>query len=136
MHLVGKRPQSIVDTLRAAERQLDKEDEKLALTADALRGAAAKAGKRATKKLLRRIDPIFSGAGYDPQDAKVIFDPVTYVLFDGMSEGNVNSIVLLAGPAENKRTENLQSSIKQAIKKGNMEFKTLHVSNDGQVLTR
>jgi predicted Holliday junction resolvase-like endonuclease len=136
VHLVGKRPQSIVDTLRTAERKLDKEDEKLSLIEDALRDAAAKAGKKATKKRLKRIDTIFSGAGYDPQDVKVIFDPVMYVLFDGMSEGNVSSIVLLARQAENKVTEDLQSSIKQAIKKGNIEFKTLHVSNDGQVLTR
>jgi hypothetical protein len=32
---------------------------------------------------LRKIDPIFRGAGFDMQDVRVVFNPVTYVVFDG-----------------------------------------------------
>ena len=48
---------------------------------------------------------MFSGAGYDPQDVKVIFDPVTYVIFHGMSGNNLEEIVLMANPPEDGATE-------------------------------
>jgi predicted Holliday junction resolvase-like endonuclease len=38
----------------------------------------------------------FSGSGYDPHDVKVIFDPVAYVAFNGMSLEHLREIVLLA----------------------------------------
>src|SRR5438045_3787825 len=39
-----------------------------------------------------RSIPVFSGSGYDPQDVKVMFDPVTYVVFHGMSQGDVTEV--------------------------------------------
>jgi predicted Holliday junction resolvase-like endonuclease len=94
------------------------------------------AGLRTAKKLLKKIDPVFSGAGYDPQDVKVIFDPVTYVVFNGMSRRKLRDILLLAKPPENIATERLHSSIQGAIQKGNLEFKTLRVDDEGTVAQR
>lgn len=135
-YLLGKQPHSVLDLLRAQERRLDKAEEDLDLLETALREKAAKAGLRATKKLLKKIDPVFSGAGYDPQDVKVLFDPVTYVVFKGMSAGEVSEVALLARPPCDAQTETLQRSIEHAITSGNMDFKTLHVDNEGQVTSR
>jgi predicted Holliday junction resolvase-like endonuclease len=98
-----------------------------------LRERAVRAGLRATKRLLRKIDPVFSGAGYDPQDVKVIFNPVTYVVFQGMSQGKLQSIQLLARSAQNGATEHIQSSIEQVINRGNVEFRTLRVDTRGTI---
>jgi predicted Holliday junction resolvase-like endonuclease len=136
VHLDGERPTSIIDMLRAAERRLDRDEEMLLMIEDELRRKAAEAGKRIARKSLKRIDPVFSGAGYDPQDVKVIFDPVPYVLFDGMCERNLKQIVFVANPPEDGAAEEIQSSLIRVIDKGNIEFKTLHVSDDGQVLPR
>jgi len=103
VHLDGKRPHTIVDILKAAERKLERDEEKLSMIERELRERAAMAGLRITKKLLKKINPLFSGAGYDPQDVKVIFDPVTYVIFDGMSNNNLQEIVLLANPRATSR---------------------------------
>jgi predicted Holliday junction resolvase-like endonuclease len=132
-YLSGKQPHSIVDRLRAAERRLDREEEKLAEIETVLREKAATAGLRTAKRLLKKIDPIFSGAGYDPHDVKVIFDPVTYVVFNGMSKGNIRDIVLLAEHPENLSTERLYTSIEKTISRGDVEFKTLHVDDAGKV---
>src|SRR5438046_1595160 len=94
-YLSGKQPRSIVDQLRAAERRLECQEERLDLIESALREKAAAAGLRTAKRLLKKIDPVFSGAGYDPHDVKVIFDPVTYVVFNGMSRRRLRDIVLL-----------------------------------------
>ena len=93
----------------------------------------ARAGLQATKRLLRKIDPVFSGAGYDPQDVKVIFNPVTYVVFDGMSQRNLSKIELLVRSAQNRAAERVQNSIEQAINRGNVEFRTLRIDNTGSV---
>lgn len=132
----GKQAHSVVDDLRAAESRLDRAEERLDEIENALREAAAKQGLRATKRALRRIDPLFSGAGYDPQDVRVIFDPVTYVVFNGMGKGRLRDIVLLATPPESSAVEREQKSIEDAVKKGNFEFKTLHVAKDGSVAAR
>jgi predicted Holliday junction resolvase-like endonuclease len=79
---------------------LDDEEQKLANIEASLREKAAAAGLRTAKKLLKKIDPVFSGGGYDPHDVKVIFDPVPYVVFSGMSRGQIRDIVLLARPPE------------------------------------
>lgn len=135
-YLHGKRPASDVDRLRAAEQRLDRADERLDEIEDDLRRAAASAGLRTAKKLLKKIDPTFSGAGYDPQDVKVIFNPVTYVVFNGMAKSNVAEILLLAKPAEDRATEKVHKSIDATIRKGNIEFKTLHVDHEGKVVSR
>lgn len=135
-YLVGKQPHSVVDRLRAAERRLEQEEDALDEIEAFLREKAAAAGLRTAKKLLKKIDPVFSGAGYDPHDVKVIFDPVTYVVFNGMSRGGLRDVVLLAKPPESAAAERLQSSIAMAIHNGNVEFKTLHVDNDGKVASR
>jgi predicted Holliday junction resolvase-like endonuclease len=124
-YLAGEQPKSIVDALRSAERRLDRAEEELSAIEGALRESAAKAGLRTTKKLLKKIDPVFTGAGYDPQDVKVIFDPVTYVIFDGLAKDNIRKVALLATPAEDTATERVHRSIDQAVKSGNFAFKTL-----------
>lgn len=131
--LVGKRPSSIVDRLRLAERRIEEQQEALMLIESELREKAAKAGLRATKKLLKKIDPVFSGSGYDPQDVKVIFSPVTYVVFDGLSSANVEKIKLLAHRPQDAATEKIQRSIERTIQNGNFEFRVLRVNNEGQV---
>jgi len=98
-----------------------------------LRKTAARVGLKATKRLLRKIDPVFSGAGYDPQDVKVLFNPITYVVFDGMSQRNLRNIQLLARPPENSAMERIQNSIEQAIRRGKVEFRTLRVDDRGRI---
>jgi len=125
-----------VDTLRAAEEKLNRVDARLDELENGLREEAAKAGLRTAKKLLMKIDPVFSGAGYDPQDVKVIFNPVNYVVFNGMAENRLDQILLLAKPPDDKATERVHTSIAAAIKKGNIEFRTLHVDHEGKVVSR
>jgi predicted Holliday junction resolvase-like endonuclease len=135
-YLAGKQPSSIVDALRAEENRLERAEQKLGEMESALREMAAKAGLRAAKKVLKKIDPVFSGAGYNPHDVKVIFDPVTYVVFHGQGSGRLREIVLLAKPATTQAGERLQGSIEAAVRNGNFEFRTLHVDKDGKVDAR
>lgn len=125
IYMDGNRQRSFVDTLRVEERRLEEQEQLLDLLEKDLRQAAAKAGQKAAKKLLKKIDPWFSGSGYDPQDVKVVFDPVSYVIFDGLHSENLKQILLLSYPPENGSSETVQLSLAMAIKRGNIEFRTL-----------
>jgi predicted Holliday junction resolvase-like endonuclease len=135
-YLAGKQTHSVVDDLRAAEHRLERAEDTLNEIESALRETAAKAGLRAAKKALKKIDPVFRGAGYNPHDVRVIFDPVTYIVFNGMGEGRPREIILLAKPVQSSRAERLQSSIERAVQNGNFEFRALHVGKDGSVCAR
>jgi len=129
----GHKPHSSLDKLRAEEHRLEEAAQRLDDLEGELRERAARAGLRATKRLLRKIDPIFSGSGYDPQDVKVVFDPVTYIVFDGMAQGRVTEVHLLATPPQSRISEQVQGSIEQTVNHGNFEFRTLRVNDSGRV---
>jgi predicted Holliday junction resolvase-like endonuclease len=129
----GEKPRSPLDKLRAEERRLEEAQQRLDELEWKLRERAAKTGRRAAKRLLRKIDPVFSGSGYDPQDVKVLFHPVTYVLFHGMAQGAVTEVQLLASAPQNEAAELIQNSIDRAIRAGNVEFRTLRVDATGAV---
>jgi predicted Holliday junction resolvase-like endonuclease len=95
---------------------------------------AREVGRKNAKSKLKKLDPIFSGRKIDPQDVKVIFDPIEYVVFNGMHSGNgVKHIELIGRSAKTKRDENIEKNISQAIKVGNYEFKVLRIDNEGNI---
>lgn len=126
-------------SLVGLEKKLDREDGLLRSREDAFdetlnaqRQQLTEQGRKQAKQSLNEIDPIFSGAGVDPQDVKVIFDPVEYVVFHGLaSESGVQFIEFISRSPNSQRQEALIESISKTIKNGDVEFETLHMRNDG-----
>jgi predicted Holliday junction resolvase-like endonuclease len=95
---------------------------------------ARERGRKRAKSKLKKIDTIFSGRKIDPQDVKVIFDPIEYVVFNGMHSGNgVKHIELIGRMTKTKRDENIEKNIIKTIKAGNYEFKVLRIDNEGLI---
>lgn len=93
-----------------------------------------KARERGYKKAINRIkkiDPIFSPRKLDPDDAKVIFNPIDYSVFHGMRSGNIKKIILLDRKLTNNKR--IQKSIEKTIEKENYEWKTLRVLDNGEI---
>lgn len=130
-HLKGKRPHSVLDDIEAEDERLERAIERLEEREIELRGRAKIAGLKQAKARLRKIDPVFSGTRLDPQDVKIIFDPVEYVVFDGMNREKLRRILLLAHEPTSKEAERVQKSIGTAIRAGNINFNTLRVLEDG-----
>ncbi len=76
---------------------------------------------------------LFTPHKLNPDDAKVIFHPIDYVVFDGMKKESIKNIILLDG--EEKRTDHriLQKSIEKAVERENYEWQTLRVQEDGKI---
>lgn len=89
-------------------------------------------GRRLAKRKLKKIDPTFSGNDIDPQDVKAIFHPVEYVIFHGLcSERGVRLIELVSRLPTNRVQELVLTSIIDTIKRGDVEFETLRMMEDG-----
>lgn len=115
------------DRISRAEARLD---EKL----ESIREAARERGRRQLPQLLRKAESIFSCRGYFPQDAKALFDPVDFIIFDGMNrKKRVDRVVLFDGPADDRDRERVQDSVQRTVRSGNYEWKTIRIGKNGQI---
>jgi predicted Holliday junction resolvase-like endonuclease len=125
--------------LRSLETKVFDEDERVALAEQRFeekleeqRQHLTKLGRKKAMKKLKKIDPTFSGSNINPQDVKVIFDPVEYIIFHGLnSENGVKLLEFVSRSPQSKIQETTIKSINRSIKNGNVEFETLHMKDDG-----
>lgn len=128
---VARPAPSELDKIDRQERLLQAAIDKLELIEDQLREAARKSGLRQAQMQLRKIGSLFSTLKLDPHDAKVICDPVEYIVFDGMTKGRLHRVLLCASEPTSKAQQRALSSIDAAVTAGNIEFATVRVSAEG-----
>jgi len=120
--------------LSKSKERLWEQEEKHALRLKELKEKSINIGRRKAKTELKKIDPHFSGRNIDPQDVKVIFDPVEYIVFNNLnSERPINSIELINREPNSKREENIVNSIRKTITKGNYGFEILQIDKNGNI---
>jgi predicted Holliday junction resolvase-like endonuclease len=132
-YLKGAKPHTRFDQLDAELRALDRTEERLDERLQELRDQARERGWRKAHGRLKKLDPTFYGSGLEPQDVKVIFDPVEYVVFDGMTRNNLRQVLLMGEMPGNSAQERIQLSLQNTLKKGHVEFATLRITEDGRV---
>jgi predicted Holliday junction resolvase-like endonuclease len=93
--------------------------------------------RRLVKQCLKKIDPTFTGRGIDPQDVKVIFHPVEFIVFDGLrSLGGLKRVLFMSRLPQSRSEEVLVKSMDVVIAKGYVEFESLHLIDDGSFTVR
>lgn len=125
--------------LIAFEERLSDEEDRLASAEERFeekleeqREQLSEQGRRQAKKKLKKIDPTFSAKDIDPQDVKVIFDPVEYLIFHGLnSQHGVDLVEFVSRLPDSKTQEAIANSIDRTIRDGDVEFETLHMRDDG-----
>lgn len=125
-----------MDGIIQASQRLDQIENTLDEREEGLREAARKKGRRLAMRAVRGIDPVFTPRKLNPDDAKVLFHPVDYVVFKGMKSGLMKRILLLDGASTSKDRIALQRSIAKAVEKENYEWLTIRVDDDGGVHER
>lgn len=126
-------PRTPFDRLEAARARLAREMDRFELRRTEVLDAQREAGQRQARARLKRISPEFVGRGIDPQDVRVIFDPVRYVVFKGMSRDTVKSVELVDEEPSSKPRERLLRSLEDTIRRGNVEWCTWRVDEDGGI---
>lgn len=120
--------------------KIEREIAKIELAEKAMKEKIAKAKLEATIEgriqadaHIEQFDTLFKPLGLSPNDAKVHFHPVDYIVFNGMNglDPKIKNIVLL------DRKENsgeLQDSIKKCIHDERYGFLTIKIKNNGEVI--
>lgn len=124
-------------TVSGQEGRLTSAEERFEKVLRARRQKLVELGRRRAKRKLRRIDPTFSANDIDPQDVKVIFDPVEYLIFHGLSsERGVNLVEFVSRAPSSKSEEAVVKSIDNTIRGGFVGFETLQMKDDGSFEVR
>ena len=93
-----------------------------------------KVRKQYLPRMLSQVDPLFTPLGYYPQDVKAVFDPLDFVIFDGMNrEGDVKRVVFMDENSNDEQIRQVQSSIETAVQKGRYDFQSVRLTKDGQI---
>lgn len=118
--------------------RLENLEKKLQEKIELAREAAREIGRKEANKQIKKIDQIFNPIRLNPNDAKVIFHPIDFIVFNGMnnnlSNTGIKDIVLL--DKNNKKGEyiGIQNSIEVVVQKGNYEWLTLRVESNGEII--
>jgi predicted Holliday junction resolvase-like endonuclease len=123
-----------LDRLEAEEDRQERAEDRFAEDEQRIRELARERGRRALPRLLREAEPVFACRGYFAHDVKPLFDPVDYIVFDGMNGSpGVKRVVLFDGPGARHVRERAQRSIQRALEAGNYEWKTVRMAKDGRI---
>lgn len=94
-------------------------------------------GRKQAKRLVKKVDKVFMPQQLNPDDAKVIFHPVDFVVFNGMKNGKdgdaLKNIILLDSERKTTEHKQIQKSIIKAVEAENYEWLTLRVNDAGEV---
>jgi predicted Holliday junction resolvase-like endonuclease len=124
------------DKIERESERTDSLEEKINEMKKELQEKAREKGRRIANRVVKKIDPVFFPRKLNPDDAKVIFHPIDYVVFNGMkSKEPMKNIVLLdrvTGILSHKR---LQKSIERSINHERYGWLTIRVKDDGKICT-
>lgn len=118
--------------IELAQSRIDKAVEKLEEKEETIRESARIAGRKEANKIVKKIDKIFQPLKLNPDDSKVIFHPVDYIVFNGMKAGQMKNLILL-DKAKGNKGKRLQESIQKVVEKRNYEWITLRVEDNGNI---
>ncbi|NLD46226.1 MAG: hypothetical protein GX660_03365 [Clostridiaceae bacterium] len=124
-----------MERLISVRKKIDRGNQKLNEQESELRENARDDGRKQAMRYVKKIDKIFTPRKLNPDDAKVIFHPVDYVVFNGMKNKSLNNIVFLDRKPKTPAHKKIQQSIEGAISKGNIEWVTLRIEENGNIVT-
>jgi predicted Holliday junction resolvase-like endonuclease len=125
-----------MDALDQMDEHLASLEERLQEKVADMREKARENGRRLARKTVRRIDTIFTPRRLNPDDAKVIFHPIDYVVFNGMKDrARMKNVILLDRKGTTADQRRLQRSIAKTVENGRVAWQTLRVGEDGTVTT-
>ncbi len=121
------------DELDHESDRLDRMKERLEQKEEQLREPARKKGRIQALQMIKSLDPVFTPRNLNPDDAKVLFHPVDYVVFNGMKAASMKNVLLLdrSGATGDRRA--LQQSIEKTVNRGSYEWVTISIDDDGKV---
>jgi len=114
---------------------LERIEEKLLDKIELAKESARQRGRSDADRLVKKIDPVFSPLKLNPNDAKVIFHPIDFIVFNGMNtnEKTIKNLIMLDNKNKKNEYKTLQNSIANAVNASRYEWLTLRVNENGTI---
>ena len=122
-----------MDKITLEENRLDGLKERLDEKKKDFQEKAREAGRKLANRAVKKIDPVFTPHKLNPDDAKVIFHPIDYVVFAGMKKESIKNIILLDRQEKGADHRALQKSIEKVVEHESYEWQTLRVQEDRKI---
>ncbi len=94
-----------------------KENEK-----DIRKDAASKSRSTVTGKIAEHFLPYLPDFPYDPQDARFLGAPIDFIVFDGMSEGDVKDVILVEIKTNKGSLNKRERQIRDIVNEGKVKW--------------
>lgn len=98
-------------------------DEEKKIRQDAVKKSEAITRGKVTEHLI----PYFPDFNYNPKDARFLGTPVDFIIFDGLSEGEMNKVVFIEVKSGKSCTlSKREQLVKESIDRGNVSYEIIH----------
>lgn len=94
-----------------------------AISRDAIKGSQAAVSGR----VFERVAPYLPGFAFNPRDVRFIGDPVDFVVFDGLAEGNLRKVVFVEVKTGASDLNGNERRVKSAIMERHVEWQMYRV---------
>jgi len=75
-----------------------------------------------TGKIYEQLVPYLPGFAFNPKDARFLGTPVDFVVFDGLSEGEVRRVVFIEVKTGNAQLSPRERQVRDSVKAGRVEW--------------
>jgi len=129
-----KRPGDFLDKLRGQERINRKFSQDFKKEKEQIRIKGVKEGRAQAEQIANDIDDVFYPLGLTADDAKLIMNPVDFLVFDGMHKDKVGeNLERIVVVDYSNNSSSTSSQVKKAIEEGRYDFVTLRIDYDGSI---
>jgi predicted Holliday junction resolvase-like endonuclease len=80
-------------------------------------------------KTIERIAPMFSGFGYHPADVRPLYEPIDFVVFDGLWSRDVTELVFVEFKTGGSALSPVQRSIRDAVDRKRVRFEERRITS-------
>lgn len=123
-----------MDKIDLENQRLDGIEQEISEKEQEVREKEREKGRLLAQKAVKKVDPVFAPRKLHADDAKVLFHPIDFIVFDGMnSSGKVDDIVLLDKQTTDHFQKKIQKSIEQTIRNQNYQWKTIRIEKDASI---
>jgi len=130
----GKVKKTWLDTYDSKIRFLEKKEDIFEEKEDELRKKSIERGRRKVEKIVfNSLQDGFMKTNYNPYDVKAILHPVDFVVFNGMTNGNIEDISFLSKQTNNRELTLLRDSVQDTIKNKRYDWEVARVSAEGKL---
>jgi len=130
----GKTPKTWLDKHELQLQSLEEKEQIFEQKEGELREKSIERGRRKVPLLVKKcLCPEFQKLEYDPYDIKAVMDPVDFVVFDGLNEGEEMRSITFLSRKPSADTSAVTESIRKTVNKGNYDWKVARITTTGKV---